>query len=387
MICYRGKWNLQRQVRRRLSREVSERFGLELIHWTAFFERGKRPTRQQTEVNPNYSLTVNPPAIGVFLSLPPQHADDPDSAGRGCFQPLLAMDSAGSHRGEWSFHHLRLLLIGGINEFFLDSDEDEQIGMSRVAADPDSDDEVLAEILFRGQAHPPPLPSPRCLPRSSSYTSRGVRSDDFLWDKPVEDFFSSENVDCVGLVSGGMSSDVSFPINSDDVEDFWRTQDEWVVSSWKLYPKSSVHAHIPPSYCLDVVVARELLIRHCQACYGNPISFLASDPIACTARQMVFSSHRLTSQERVWPPLQRLWCVTQIRCWLPGYQNLDGIHFPCSCWDEKWLVQEQTALGKDFSNPITGLSYSFLATFVILENSSSNLFICLLDIGIVAGAT
>ncbi|GKG50026.1 hypothetical protein Tco_0518800, partial [Tanacetum coccineum] len=39
---------------------------------------------------------------------------------------------------------------GGINDFFLDSDEDAQIAMSRVAADPDSDDEVLAEILFRG---------------------------------------------------------------------------------------------------------------------------------------------------------------------------------------------------------------------------------------------
>ncbi|GKE55474.1 hypothetical protein Tco_1494659, partial [Tanacetum coccineum] len=48
-----------------------------------------------------------------------------------------AMDSPASHRG--------------INAFFLDSDEDEQIGLSRVAAEPDSDDEVLAEILFRGQ--------------------------------------------------------------------------------------------------------------------------------------------------------------------------------------------------------------------------------------------
>ncbi|GJS48605.1 hypothetical protein Tco_0598726 [Tanacetum coccineum] len=44
-------------------------------------------------------------------------------------QLTAAMDSAGSH-------HI---------------DEDEQIGMSRVAADPDSDDEVLSEILFRGQ--------------------------------------------------------------------------------------------------------------------------------------------------------------------------------------------------------------------------------------------
>ncbi|GJY93379.1 hypothetical protein Tco_0509161 [Tanacetum coccineum] len=30
-------------------------------------------------------------------------------------------------------------------------------------------------------------------------------------------------------------------LHSDDVEDFWSTQDEWIVCSWKLYPKSSVH--------------------------------------------------------------------------------------------------------------------------------------------------
>ncbi|GKC45691.1 hypothetical protein Tco_1063413 [Tanacetum coccineum] len=33
----------------------------------------------------------------------------------------------------------------------------------------------------------------------------------------------------------------------------------------------------------------------------------------------------------------------QIRCWLPGYPKLDGSHLPYS-WNEKWLVQEGTAL-------------------------------------------
>ncbi|GJY76473.1 hypothetical protein Tco_0481589 [Tanacetum coccineum] len=37
----------------------------------------------------------------------------------------------------------------------------------------------------------------------------------------------------------------------------------------------------------------------------------------------------------------------QIRCWLPGYPKLDGFHLPYS-WNEKWLVQEGTALGADF---------------------------------------
>nr|GEY77671.1 ribonuclease H-like domain, reverse transcriptase, RNA-dependent DNA polymerase [Tanacetum cinerariifolium] len=44
-----------------------------------------------------------------------------------------------------------------------------------------------------------------------------------------------------------------------------------------------------------------------------------------------------------------------------GYPKLDGFHFPCPFWNEKWLVQggttlelaslEQTATGKDVSNP------------------------------------
>ncbi|GJZ13182.1 reverse transcriptase domain-containing protein [Tanacetum coccineum] len=104
---------------------------------------------------------------------------------------------------------------GGINDFFLDSDEDEQIGMSRVAADPDSDDEVLAEIIFRGKSisgdgvvlvdklPDDEIVDPRVKVETvSDYASSpsrnrrkhlGVRSDDCLWDKPVEDFFSSES--------------------------------------------------------------------------------------------------------------------------------------------------------------------------------------------------
>ncbi|GKA57941.1 hypothetical protein Tco_0757129, partial [Tanacetum coccineum] len=104
---------------------------------------------------------------------------------------------------------------GGINDFFLKSDEEEQIGMSRVVANPDSDDKVLAEIIFRGKSISgdgvvlvDKLPDDEIVdPRvkvetvsefaSSPPRSRrkhlGVRSDDFLWDKPVEDFFSSES--------------------------------------------------------------------------------------------------------------------------------------------------------------------------------------------------
>ncbi|GJV54307.1 hypothetical protein Tco_1450048 [Tanacetum coccineum] len=240
---------------------------------------------------------------------------------------------------------------GGINEFFLESDEEEQIGMSRVVADPDSDDEVLAEIIFRGKSISADgvvlvdkLPDDEIVdPRvkvetvsdsaSSPPRSRrkhlGVRSDHFLWDKPVEDFFSSESesddenrrrkcftflkellphvyredllllrrrmnrhfrlnpdVD-VGL---DLWRDVNLlcqSLHSDDVEDFWRTQDEWIVLT------------VPPSYCRDIVVA------------GNII-------------QTVQDGLR-----------QAYECIASA----PLYQKLDGIHFPCYCWDEKWLVR------------------------------------------------
>ncbi|GKD28411.1 hypothetical protein Tco_1239189 [Tanacetum coccineum] len=174
---------------------------------------------------------------------------------------------------------------GGINDFFLDSDEDAPIGMSRVAADPDSDDEVLAEILFRGKyisgagvvdvdklpddeivdprVKDEPVSDYATSPPRSRRKHRGVRSDDSLWDKPVEDFFSSESEsdddiedyippipygafkdwEIIGCWSGPLG-DVNLlchPFHLKIVEEFWRTQDEWVVSSWKLYPRSSVH--------------------------------------------------------------------------------------------------------------------------------------------------
>ncbi|GJR71504.1 hypothetical protein Tco_0083869 [Tanacetum coccineum] len=388
-----------------------------------------------------------------------QPADDPDSAGGSSFHhvgstpmsgsavpdsaggPLdttgtasniptsAAMDSAASHHelgispfadsddssspSPVSTDHVPIDVLaeptpGGIHAFFLDSDEDEQIGLSRVAAEPDSDDEVLAEILFRGQyvsgagvvvvdtlpddeildprvKVEPISASPSSPPRSRS-KHRGVRSDTSLWDRPVDDFLSSESesdddieeyippipygafkdweiVRCplrntyyhvyyqenrrhrnffylkellphvyredllllrrrmnryfrlnpdvdVGL---DLWRDVNLlcqSLHSDDVEVFGGTQDEGVVSGVRLYPRALFHLHptVP-----DVVVAEVLILDDQDGLRGIPMSVL---------------------------PL--LLC----------YQNLDGIHFPYSCWDEKWLVQEQTAPGaKGLTSP------------------------------------
>ncbi|GJW64243.1 putative ribonuclease H-like domain-containing protein [Tanacetum coccineum] len=319
-------------------------------------------------------VSSQPASVPAATTLP---ADDPDSAGGGSSNPAAsatpltgsaasnpaggtfdapvtdptvstsaAMDSAGSHRaiGVSPFADsadssspsnvttdpiqidvLFASTSGGINDFFLDSDEEEQIGRSRVAADPDSDDEVLAEILFRGKSisgdgvvlvdrlPDDEIVDPRVKVETvSDYASSpprtrrkhlGVRSDDCLWDKPVEDFFSSESES-----DDDMENYISFfpmvnfkigrwdvnmlcqSLHSDDVEEFWRTQDEWIVCSWKLYPKSSVHVldlmngktvlTVPPSYCRDVVVAGSV-IQTARLAYAFLWSVLPLAPFCC----------------------------------------------------------------------------------------------------------
>ncbi|GJU00827.1 hypothetical protein Tco_1111165 [Tanacetum coccineum] len=454
--------------------------------------------------------------------------DDPDSAGGGSSNPAgsatpmagsaasitaggtfnatgidstvtttAAMDSAGSRRAigvspfadsaassspsNVSIDHIPIDVLfestsGGILEFFLDSDEEEKIGMSRVVADPDSDDEVFAEIIFRGKSisgdgvvFVDKLPDDEIVdprvkvetvtestasPPRSRRKHLGVRSDDFLWDKPVEDFFSSESesdddmenyipplpygafkdweiVSCplsntyyhvyyqenrrqksftylkqllphvyredllllrrrmnryfrlnpdvdVGLELWRDVNMLCQSLHSDDVEDFWRTQDEWIVSSWQLYPKSSVHVldlsngktvymfvdkvypiratllermlrhrlTVPPSYCRDVVVAQNI-IQTVQAGLRQAYECLASAPIACTTRQMVFSSPWLTAKKESGSPLQTaLWLVQEgTALGKDLLKSVDGCQL---------ASPEQTATGKDMSNPLYG---------------------------------
>ncbi|GJV91205.1 hypothetical protein Tco_1539018 [Tanacetum coccineum] len=191
-----------------------------------------------------------------------QPADDPDFAGGGTSHPAdstfgapvsdstvptpAAMDSAGSHHESGvspfadsadsssppnvSTDHIPLDVLfestsGGINDFFLTSDADEQIGMSRVAVDPDSDDEVLAEILFRGQY----------------ISGAGVVVVDKLPDDEIVD-------PRVKVETSVLKPSSTRPVNqlsshhSEDVEDYCRTQDEWVVAAGSCSP-------VPPSYC------------------------------------------------------------------------------------------------------------------------------------------
>ncbi|GKA63179.1 hypothetical protein Tco_0762785 [Tanacetum coccineum] len=120
---------------------------------------------------------------------------------------------------------------------------------------------------------------------------------------------------------------------------------------WKLYPKSSVHVldltngktvymfvdkvypiratllermlrhrlTVPPSYCRDVVIAGNV-IQTVQAGLRESYECLASVPIACTARQMVFSSPWLTAKKESGSPLQTALVLASLKRSALGYR-------------------------------------------------------------------
>ncbi|GKE33151.1 hypothetical protein Tco_1452473, partial [Tanacetum coccineum] len=287
----------------------------------------KAMTKQQLIDEYEYICRLFVPAVTTHTT------DDPDSAGGGGSHPAgsafgtpvtdstvptpAAMDSAGSHHeigvspfadsaassspSNVSTDHIPLDVLfestsGGINDFFLDSDEDEQIGISRVAADPDSDDEVLAEIIFRGKSisgdgvvlvdklPDDEIVDPRVKVETvSDYASSpprnrrkhlGVRSDDCLWDKPVEDFFSSESE------------------SDDDMENYIPPLPYGEFKDWEMVscPPGNSYIHVyyqqnrrrkltvPPSYCRDVVVAGNI-IQMVQTGLRQSYEYLASAPM------------------------------------------------------------------------------------------------------------
>ncbi|GJU67460.1 hypothetical protein Tco_1253719 [Tanacetum coccineum] len=136
-------------------------------------------------------------------------------------------------------------------------------------------------------------------PRSRS-KHLGVRSDDYLWDKPVEDFFIPE-------VRSDEDMENYIPplhmVNSKDweiINDERKTVYMFVGQSFIPIRQHCLERMIASTSttCSTLVTSRCCLagniIQTVQAGLRQAYECLASAPIACTARQMVFSSPWLT---------------------------------------------------------------------------------------------
>ncbi|GJT06268.1 putative ribonuclease H-like domain-containing protein [Tanacetum coccineum] len=194
------------------------------------------------------------------------------------------------------------------------------------------DPRVKVETVYESTSSPP----------RSRRKHLGVRSDDFLWDKPIEDFFSSESESdddmenyIPPLPYGNLKEwrvdllllrRCLIVLQPDDVEVFWRTQDEWIRLAKFFYPIRATllermlrhRLTVPPSYCRDVVVA------------GNIIQ---------TVQAGLRQAYEVTKN----------WMVSIF-------------HVPV--WDEKWLVQENGSwlIQSTYVAAKTGSCCSLIAT-------------------------
>ncbi|GJR70586.1 hypothetical protein Tco_0016651 [Tanacetum coccineum] len=248
-----------------------------------------------------------------------QPADDPNSD---------AMDSAGSHHesGVSPFADsadssspsnvttdpipidvLFASTSGGINDFFLDSDEEEQIGRSRVAADPDSNDEVLVEILFRGKyisgagvvgvdmLPDDEIVDPRVkvetIPASAASPPRSESESDDDMDNYIPPilygaFKDWEIVRCPLTGSGYHKSSV--------MSWTYERENEYNVCGQGYYPIRATLLErmlrhkltVPPSYCRDVVIAGNIIqtvqdgLRQAYECLASAPMFIKSTSVA-----------------------------------------------------------------------------------------------------------
>ncbi|GJV91777.1 hypothetical protein Tco_1539590 [Tanacetum coccineum] len=184
-------------------------------------------------------------------------------------------------------------ILGDLNEFFLKSDEEEQIGMSRVVVDPDSDDECCCEMI---------------LGLFQFFEENRLVKSTFTYLKEL-----------LAHVYHEESPSLRSRMNR-----LWRTQDAWIVSSWKLYPKSSVHV-LDLNQWEDCVYVCGQVLSYRQHC----LNLLALHD------NWFFSSPWLTAKKESGSPLQTALLVQE------------GMALELAS-------PEQTATGKDMLNPLYG---------------------------------
>ncbi|GJU96186.1 hypothetical protein Tco_1320942 [Tanacetum coccineum] len=385
-----------------------------------------------------------------------QPADDPDSAGGSSFHPAgstpmsgsavpdtaggtlgttgtastvptsAAMDSPASHRelgispfadsdessspSPVSTDHIPIDVLfeptpGGVHAFLLDNDEGEQIGLSRVATEPDSDDEVLAEILFSrvilggcgvvGEWWGGVVWVGDMVPFDVFLSSENWRVDDdleIIFPYSVMEHLKIGRFDVHLVVSVPHSMMWKNFGNQEDRCEHWKLNPRALFMSLdlthgktvymfvdKVYPIRATllermlrhRLTVPPSYCRNVVVAGSV-IQTIQAGLRESYECLASVPIACTARQMVFSSPWLTAKKESGSPLQTALVCNSNPLMVARVDMVINPPWNLPFLGAKGLTSpEQTATGKGISNPLMAVMVCPKPYGIQLTNVSS----------------
>ncbi|GJW54130.1 hypothetical protein Tco_0098215 [Tanacetum coccineum] len=185
--------------------------------------------------------------------------------------------------------------------------------------------------------------------------------------------FTNKKAAGVGLVLWGDLKVLMDSPEVNDGSDVWKNQHTWSIQSWKLYSYSGVHV------LGDCWWTREHMFGSIRSILS--LSILSRTGSVHQARNQ-FTTQWVSGLVSIESPL-KLTDVSQYQCWVEivcnppsgikpflGYPKLDGFHLPYS-WNEKWLVQEGTALGngtyKSHSSSCGGLVASMLSCCILLH--------------------
>ncbi|GJV66261.1 hypothetical protein Tco_1477089 [Tanacetum coccineum] len=186
-----------------------------------------------------------------------------------------------------------------------------------------------------------------------------------------------------------------------DGSDVWKNQHTWSIQSWKLYSFSGVHVYetvsglvlhmfVDKKYPLSVNLIERMLDHQLEICHrtvGNELT-TAVQLIAFLKKQISDSKRpKLLLLDTVFAMLLSFLAVyfvqtepfSGIGCWLTTAQQI-VFNSPCltdkkelihhegyasggdvpksvevpGCYNKEWLVQEGTALGKDYIKSVNG---------------------------------
>ncbi|GJW17782.1 hypothetical protein Tco_0025218 [Tanacetum coccineum] len=176
----------------------------------------------------------------------------------------------------------------------------------------------------------------------------------------VMTFYQDKIVVGVGLVLWGDLKVLMDSPEVNDGSDVWKNQHTWRIQSWKLYSFFGVHVletvsglvlhmFMDKKYPLSVNLIERMLDHQLEICNGT-----MGNEITTAVQLIAFLKKQISNSRRPkvhdWPTLLVL---MRYGFQFPGYPKLDGFHLPYS-WNEKWLVQEGTTLGKDYIKSVNG---------------------------------
>ncbi|GJZ70202.1 hypothetical protein Tco_0633752 [Tanacetum coccineum] len=191
----------------------------------------------------------------------------------------------------------------------------------------------------------------------------------------VMTFYQDKKAAGVGLVLWGDLKVLMDSPEVNDGSDVWKNQHTWSIQSWKLYSFSGVHVletvsglvlhmFVDKKYPLSVNLIERMLDHQLEICHGT-----VGNELTTAVQLIAFLKKQISDSKR--PKVHDWYC----------------------CYNKEWLVQEGTALGKDYIKSVDGcddlpkiIRFDAASSWFKVSQSASIVFVFLLLLDVALAA-